>query len=48
MKYIEKDTTKEELYALPLPESVKENKITRPKGVGNPMWFGFVGLCFFL
>ena len=46
VKYIKKDTTKEQLYALPLPESAKENEITRPKGVGDPMWFGFVDLCF--
>jgi len=47
VKDIKKDTTKEQLYALLLPESTKENEIARPKGVGELMWFGFVGLCFF-
>ena len=47
MKYIKKDTTKEQLYAFPLPGFAKENDITLPKGVGNSMWFGFMDLCFF-
>jgi len=46
VKYITKDTTKEQLYALPLPESAKDNELARPKGVGDSMWFGFVDLCF--
>jgi len=41
VKYITKGTIEEQLYALLLPKSAKENKITRPKGVGDPMWFGF-------
>jgi len=46
VKYIMKDITEEQVYALPLPEFVKENEITCLKGVGDPMWFGFVDLCF--
>ena len=46
MKYIKKDTTEEKLYVLPLLEFVKENELARPKGVGDPMWFRFVNLCF--
>ena len=34
------------MYALSLPEFAKENEITGPKEVGDPMWFGFVDLCF--
>jgi len=46
VKYIKKDTTKEQLYALPLRESAKDNELARPKRVGDSMWFGFVDLCF--
>ena len=46
VKYIKKDTTKEQLYALPLPESAKDNELARSKGVGDSMWFGFMDLCF--
>ena len=46
MKYTKKDTTSEQLNALQLPESAKENEIARPKGVGDLMGFRFVNLCF--
>ena len=47
MKYIKKDTTREQSYTLPLPESAKENEIVHPKGVVHPVWFRFVDICFF-
>jgi len=46
VKYIKKDTTKEQLYALPMPESAKDNELACPNGLGDSMWFGFVDLCF--
>ena len=46
MKYITENTTREELYALPMLESSNGKLITRSKGVSNPMWVGFVDLCF--
>ena len=46
VKYIKKDNTKEQLYVLPLPKFVKDNELARPKGVGDPMWSGFMDLYF--
>ena len=46
VKYIMENTTREELYALPMLESSNGKLITRSKGVGDPMWVGFVDLCF--
>jgi len=45
--YIKPDTTKEQLYTLPLPKSANDNEHARPKGVGDSKWFGFVELYFF-
>ena len=46
MKYIKANTTKEELYALPVAESENTKGLKRPCGVSYAMWFGFVDLCF--
>ena len=46
MKYIKENTTREELYALPMVESSYGEELTCPKGVGNPMWVRFVDLSF--
>ena len=46
MKYIKEGTTKEEVYALPAAESGNSEGLTRPYGVGDTMWYGFVDLCF--
>ena len=46
VKYIKENTTREELYALLMAESSNGKELTRSKGVGDPMWVGFVNLCF--
>ena len=37
MKYINEQTTKEDLYNLPSADEGKENELTRPKEVGDAM-----------
>ena len=46
MKYIKKNTTKEELYALPAVESGNTEGLKRPCAVSDAMWFGYVDLYF--
>jgi len=46
IKYIKKDATKEQLYALPFPKSINDNEIVRLTEVGDPMRFGFVDFFF--
>ena len=46
VNYINENTTKEELYVLPMAKSSNGEELTRPKGLGDPMWFEFVDLCF--
>ncbi|CAO2840538.1 unnamed protein product [Amaranthus hypochondriacus] len=46
MKYINAETTKEDLYNLPGVDEGQENELTRPKGVGDAMWHEFVDWCF--
>ncbi|RAL42503.1 hypothetical protein DM860_011121 [Cuscuta australis] len=45
-KYITKGITKDELYNLPLRESNVTDGLTRPIGVDDAMWAGFVTLSF--
>ncbi|VFQ85744.1 unnamed protein product [Cuscuta campestris] len=45
-KYITKGITKDELYNLPLRESNITDGLTRPIGVDDAMWAGFVTLSF--
>ncbi|RAL50382.1 hypothetical protein DM860_017663 [Cuscuta australis] len=45
-KYIQKGTTKEDLYNLPIVESSANEGLVRPREVDDAMWAGFVTLSF--
>ncbi|VFQ79494.1 unnamed protein product [Cuscuta campestris] len=45
-KYIQKGTTKEDLYNIPLAESGANEGLVRPREVDDAMWAGFVTLSF--
>ncbi|VFQ86558.1 unnamed protein product [Cuscuta campestris] len=45
-KYIQKGTTKEDLYNLPISKSGGNEGLVRPKDVDDAMWAGFVTLSF--